>query len=729
MSKRIIALLLCAVMLVPCFVGCAEQTDDDDPGAYITMYLGNDFYDFDPANAYYNNDALNVVSLLFDTLFTLTDSGKVEKSLVKKYTIKEDAKNDEFYMELTLNTTYWSNGERLDSDDVLFAWKRLLNNNNDYAAASLLYDIKNARAAKENYESIDDIGVEAITESTVKITFEGPIDYDQFLLNLTSVATAPLYENYVADKPDWAKKPSSMVTSGAYKIGKIFYKTVVNEENGRDVTQEDDYLFDQYGNRLTVTDRNGNFVSYKSGTYDAKDINYFYLERNNYYYRTKDEAIDKTVKNYRLLVDCSKTDEEILADYKDGKLFYIGNIPLSIRDDAFVAENVEISNALSTFVLYLNETALIDNGTEEGETLFADTDVRNALSLAIDRDAIQKAIVYAEAATGLVCPGVFNAGSSNGDDFRTVGGKLIETSAKVAQAKALLEDADIDASKYTFTIKVAAYDDVNVKITEMVAEAWTSLGFNVTVEKLYAIENNDVAKELASAEKEDDRRHKDICDDVFIEALQRNEYEVIAFDYNAFSADAWSMLSSFANSFSGMHLVEEKDEDGNPVYSLTPHSTGYNSEEYNDLMEAIYYIPYFASITEEQLADETFIFLSIYKDEDKEITAESHARFLAVYNKVKAIYEANGITPSTDSDDWTDQKAVLLHKAEELLMEDMPVIPVLFLQDAVLVSDSLSKVSSTYYAPASFYKAKLDDYSKYSEAFASFPEIDWTLVK
>ena len=148
MSKRILALLLCVVMLVPSFVGCSKKAEGD-VGAYITMYLTDEVFDFDPANAYFNQNALNVTSMLFDTLFTLSDSGKVQKSLVKSYKVREDQKTGEHFMEITLNEAYWSNGIRLSSEDVVFAWKRLLKFSNNYEAASLLYDIKNARAVKE----------------------------------------------------------------------------------------------------------------------------------------------------------------------------------------------------------------------------------------------------------------------------------------------------------------------------------------------------------------------------------------------------------------------------------------------------------------------------------------------------------------------------------------------------------------------------------------------------
>lgn len=704
MSKRIIALLLCAFMLIPCFAGCSSK-DDGDLGAYITMYLTDQIFDFDPANAYYNSDAINVIGMMYDTLFKLNEDGKVKKSLAKDYKLGTDAETGEKYMEITLNNAYWSNNIRLSADDVVFAWKRLLKSSNDFAAASLLFDIKNARAVKEGDISIDDLGVEAVAIDVVKVTFEGDIDLDQFLLNLTSVATAPLYENYVSKNPDWAKKPSTMVTSGPFKLGKINYKSI-NDEKDNPIKAKDDNAIDANGNVKNET------------SYEIREINYFYLERNVYYYRDVErDPIDESVTPYRILVDCTMSAEDILQAYKDGKIFYVGNIPMSLRNDAFVQENVKTSNALSTFVLYMNENALINDGGE-GEALFANADVRNALSLAIDREAIAKEVVFAKAATGLVAPGVFNGNKySKKTDFRTAGGDLIKTSADKSAAEELLSKAGITASKYSFTIKVAAYDDVHVAIVNKIAEAWNGLGFNVTVEAINPIVNNDYYKEVGA-------EPSDVCDDLFIEALQRNKYEVIAFDYNAYSADAYSVLSNFAISFSGMAL---NMTDGN--YSLTPNSTGYASNEYNTLIEAIYYLPYFAKLpsTDEELKNvkTADLFPGIF---------DSVEEYLEVYNKIKAVYEENNISASTNSEDWAAQKTTLLHKAEELLLKDMPVIPVIFNENAVLVHDDLSKIDGTFYIPAHFQKTKLKGYENYSyldkkgesiSIFADFPNIEW----
>ncbi len=822
MSKRILALLLCVVMIIPCcllgLTGCSTLAYEGDLGAYITMYLTDDVYDFDPAKAYYNADTINVVSLLFDTLFTLDENGKVKKSMVADYEFYEDDRTGETCAEFELNELFWTNGSRISAADVVYAWTRLLAPENDFAAASLLYDIKNARAVKEGDLTKDNLGIEAISINRLKVTFEGKIDEDRFLLNLTSIATAPLLESYVSRNPDWAKKPSTMVTGGAYKIGKIFYKTDLDENELPTETYEDDNAIDENGS--ISTDR-----------FAVKKINYFYLERNPYYYRdTQRDEIDDSVTNYRILVDCSKTAEELLQDYKDGKIFYMGNIPLSIRNDVLVRKEATVSNALSTFVLAMNQYAMVDDGAN-GTQLFADKNVRQALSMVIDRRAIARQVVFAEAATGLVAPGVFDAVKYDDRDFREEGGSVLATLPNKTEALNLLAAANVNPSDYSFTIKVAAYDDVHVAIVERIKNAWTELGFNVTVEKVQTIQNNDY-----SAEVED--TPKDVCDDLFVEALQRNNFEVIAYDYVSYSADAFSVLSSFAHTFSGMS-IDHSDDINYEFAQLAPGMTGSVSVEYSVLMEAIYYVPYYATarksasstsyqqklfttrpyvdtakalaqnvtkITNSTIASlegltsidklairkaninlaidqlltvkldvERSFEVSGQTDTTTEAVAEAVALICEAQSEVTAanyskdavtaaiekltlaaeklvsaadaamavaenangatlheligkIYSDNGIKASEDVDDWTEQKSLLLHKAEELLMKELPVIPVVFNQNATLTHEDLSKVTSTYYIPGYFRKAELKDYETYVYTLDKVSKEDGSVV-
>ncbi len=612
MLKRISALFLCALVVLSCFVSCGSDINEDNPGAYISMYLTDEVYDFDPANAYNNDSALQIVSLLFTPLMKINEKGKVEGALVKEYAKKDDYNNHEHILTLTLNDTGWSDGTPVSANDVVFSFKRILEVESTSEAASLLFDIRNARKVKEGDLSIDALGIYAVNTTTVEIYLEEKVnekgdvyvDYDGFLRNLTSYALCPLREMIVGRTTDWAKKPATMVCSGPFMLRKVSYE---NATKG------------------------------------------LILERNPYYLRSNEkdlqekyiDPLDKSVTPYRLIVDYTKTEEEILAAYKAGEIFYMGDIPLSLRGE--IGSDVVVKDIMSTHTYYLNENAEI-NGTK----LFADVNVRQALSLAIDREAIAKAVVYAKAATALVPYKVYNS-DSHKTQFRKEGGDLIATGVDLSAAKAKLSAANINASDYSFSILVAAYDDVHMAIAEMVAKAWNELGFNVTVEAVDVIVNDDLGTT--------DEVPTDIRDDVCLERIRVGDYQVAAVDLVSYTTDAFNILAPFAKGFSGQGMdMDMKDENGQPYYVLPTHITGFDNEAYNALIEKAY-------------------------------SATS-----------------------------TSAKAAALHDAEKMLMEQMPVIPILFNQSAKMTSGDLSKVTTDYYGVNSFTKTKQKDYKKYIPA-------------
>ena len=489
MTKRIISLLLCLLMVIPLLVACgnkqtnnSNEEEEEDKGAFIKMYLSDIVYDLDPAYSLNNKSTQKIVSLLFEPLFRLNENGKVEKALVKSYKIIENEEASEYKMTLTLNTTYWSDGSTVDAADVIYAWKRILDVENSNSAASLLFPIKNARAVVEGDCSIDDLGVSDPSQNVLEIQFEGKIDYDQFILNLTSPALVPLREDIVERNTDWAKKPATIVCSGPFTL------------------RASNYGMDQYGK--------------------PTGLESLTLERNQYYFRNKQkDALDKSVTPYRLVIDWSLSDEELQAKFDNGELFYIGEIPVSLRE--YYKNDAEITDEMTVHTYYLNQNAFISdggkdaNGKPTGDYIFANANVRKALSLAIDRQALADAVVFAKAATGLVPYGVFASNSAK-ETFRKVAGDVIASGADMAAAKAALSASGIDATKYSFAISVRAEDEVHVMTAEAVAAAWSELGFKVTVKRISAIVNDDknkLTEEVAY----------DICDDIFNEKMAEKD--------------------------------------------------------------------------------------------------------------------------------------------------------------------------------------------------------------
>ena len=604
MTKRIVALIIALLMIVAAFTACGnagEEGKDEDRGAYISMYIADEVYDFDPANAYNNDSALKVVSLLFTPLFSLDENGKVQKELVKSYSIDEDPKAGEYKLTLKLKTSYWSDGTQISANDVVFAWKRILEVEATSQAASLLFDIKNARKVKSGDCSIDDLKVYAVNTTTLEIYFEEKldengnpnIDYDGFMRNLTSYSLVPLREMIVSRTTDWAKKPATMVCSGPFTIRKVSYE---------------------------------------------KDTKGLTLERNAYYMRDKEnDKLDKSVTPYRLVIDYTKSESEIMQAYEAGEIFYVGEIPFSMR--ASYADKAKVSDAMSTHTYYLNENAEIN-----GEKIFAKKEVREALSLAIDREAIAEAVIFAKAADALVPYGVFNG--SGKKDFRTTGGSIISTNADIATAKSKLSAAGIKASDYSFKIMVAEYDETHMAIAKMVKDAWNQLGFKVTIDDVKVIVNDDIGTT--------NEVPVDIRDDVFQERFAAGDYEVAAVDLVAYSPDAFAYLAPFAVGFSGQGMdMDLRDENGQPYYVIPTHITGFDNDAYTAIIEKAYN------------------------------TADLGA------------------------------KAEVLHEAESTLLAEMPIIPIVFNEDAYVIRKDLSKTKETYYSTRNFAKTKLKNYKKY----------------
>ncbi len=602
MMKRVIALVLCLATLLLCLVSCADR-DANDKGAFIRMYLSEPVYDFDPLTAHTNEAALQLMTLIYEPLFYADEDGEPQGALVDDYDYEEDEETGEYLLTLELKKTTWSDGVALTAAHVEYAFNRLIAPGTSHPAVPLLYDIQNARAIVSGECSSDNLGVSVKDNYSVEIRFEGPVEIDEFLLALCSPALTPIRKDVIASAPDsWSKKSSNMVCSGPFRV--------------------------RYNN---YTDKDG-----------------FVLERNDYYYRDREnDEIDVSVLPYRIMVDYSTDPVEQLNSFNSGSIggvYYFGHIPLSARKDGslsgLLAEAI-VTDAPSTHVYYLNQDALIG-----GKQLFAIREVRQALSLAINRDAIVGELVYGRPANGLVPYTQFNRADDD-ELFREIGGSYIAAGDNVGEASRLLSEAGINPADYSFSICVNAGNEEHMKMASMIQSAWGTLGFTVTVVELGATERmtyDDEGKATGSGIY-DSAYDAAVANMTYTDAKGREQVvDVIAVDQVASAADAFSFLAPYAAQFSGNALSL------NAASVYTPHVTGYNCSEYNNKIEAAYTAP------------------------------DEEARY------------------------------VLLHEAEQILLYDMPVIPVIYNQNAVLIGDMLDGAEYTYFGQPLFAELELDNY-------------------
>ncbi|MBR7116368.1 MAG: hypothetical protein IKC87_01505 [Clostridia bacterium] len=510
--KKVVSLLLVAVMLSALaftLVGCGAPEDD---GAEIDIYLGNEIYDFDPTDYYVDSNAEQVMSLLFEPLFSY-QNGKLGFACAKDYKIDKEKRE----IVITLRETYWSNNTRVKASDFVYAWsERLLNPNNANPAAILLFDIENAAAIKGGMMSPAELKAEATGVDELTITYREGADPDQLLVNLASVATAPIRQSDVETVITyWSKLITNVVTNGPFKVTR--YSTVNNELIlSRNKGYHQDFETVNYVGQVTP----GQLVGLTTALGDKIELSYEDIENKTRFY----------------LQDASLADR---AKYKD---------KATVVDDTSVY----------TYVF----------NTEN--PLFAIPEVRVALSMAIDREAIVNAVVFGKAADGFV-PDI--SGGS--------GASLISTKADTAAANALLRRISLDGLDKNIELTIAN-NEQSVKIAELVKASWESLdaGFKVTVKAV------DVIETVITSEGDEEGDEIRFLDSAIQAAVKdasfgvRN-FDVIAVDWQTYTSDAFVALASLTSEMNGCGKVL-------PYGSARPSISAWSDSEYDYLITTAY---------------------------------------------------------------------------------------------------------------------------------------------
>lgn len=198
-----------------------------------------------------------------------------------------------------------------------------------------------------------------------------------------------------------------------------------------------------------------------------------YVKNDQYY---DYENLGPATINFYLMDDANAQ----LAAFNDGTLNFNEGYPMEEVDALLESGQLQIGDYLGTYYVCFN--------TED--PIFKDVNVRKAFTLAIDRNFIINEITKTGEfpASGFVPSGISDAVGPSGDDFRTVGGAYIKTSAddyaaNVAEAKAALAEAGYPDGKGFPTVEyVYNTDDRHRAIAEALQQMWQEeLGVKVNI--------------------------------------------------------------------------------------------------------------------------------------------------------------------------------------------------------------------------------------------------------
>ena len=314
----------------------------------------------------------------------------------------------------------WSDGKAVTAEDFKYAWLRGLDPEVASEYAYQLYYIKGGQDYFKGNGKREDVGIEAVDEHTLKVVLEAPTPY--FLNLVTFFTYMPVRKDIVDQKPEgWAKDPKLTVSNGPFIVSE--YK--IND-------------------KIVLT------------------------PNENYWNR-------ENIKLKKMVLTMIIEGSTVLTAYDNNEVDVIsGQVPVQeIPKRQMEDSTFKTLPYLGTYYYLFNVDRAPTN----------DINVRKALSLAIDREAIVNQITKAGQmpATGFVPDGLID---SKGNDFRATAGDYgMSTTANIDLAREYLAKAGYPNGQGMPPVELMYNTSESHKaIAEAIQEMWKkNLGIDVTL--------------------------------------------------------------------------------------------------------------------------------------------------------------------------------------------------------------------------------------------------------
>jgi len=373
-------------------------------------------------------DGMIYVVHLYEGLYRPNTDGSLSLGQAKDVTITDNPDGTAHVVATLRDDIKWSDGKPVTAQDFEYSWKRLC----DPATASSYGYIgqdffANGALVRDGKITPDELSVKAVDDKTLEFDITANVPYTKDLLAFPSLM--PLRKDIVEANPEgWSVEAKTQVANGRYVL--------------------------------------------TSFEHESKIV----LEKNNKYW-DKDSTKMGTL-NFIL----SDDDNAILAMFKAGDLDLADSFPSD--ELAALRETPEYTQFGQIGVYYL-QMQMMDGALEQ----LKDLNVRKALSLAVDREYINKT-VWADSripAYSLVPFGLPDA--TAGSDFRKTGGEVVggdlttDYDANVVKAKELLAAAGYPDGKGFPKLEYVVNENTGHQaVAEAVAQSWKkNLGIDMEI--------------------------------------------------------------------------------------------------------------------------------------------------------------------------------------------------------------------------------------------------------
>ncbi len=199
----------------------------------------------------------------------------------------------------------WSDGKPVTANDFIFAWRNVLDPKTASEYAFILYPVKNAEAINKGKLPVSDLGVAAVDDYTLKVTFEKPCGY---FMALTSFATYfPVREDFFRQKGDkYAAEAADMLYNGAFKLTSWVHGASLTFDKNADYWNSSAVKLDRISIPYITPDNTARFNFFKEKKTDILDL-------------AKDDLPRAQSENFRLMNHADGSVWFMEFNFREGK--------------------------------------------------------------------------------------------------------------------------------------------------------------------------------------------------------------------------------------------------------------------------------------------------------------------------------------------------------------------------------------------------------------------------
>jgi len=158
----------------------------------------------------------------------------------------------------------WSDGKPVTAHDFVFSWRTVVNPATASEYAFIMFFVKNGEAINQGTMPITELGVEAVDERTLKVTFERPLTF--FDKVVTFKTFLPIREDFFNQtKGRYGADADEMLYNGAFRIVSWVHGASLRLEKNQQYWRRDEIRLDTINFGYITSDSNATLNFFKDG--------------------------------------------------------------------------------------------------------------------------------------------------------------------------------------------------------------------------------------------------------------------------------------------------------------------------------------------------------------------------------------------------------------------------------------------------------------------------------